>query len=234
MTEYRIKEDNKKTILKKHLLRMLPFSIIAVIVGFGISFYQIGNAKLFVTIIFPALVIVGIAVLIGLKLGLKIYKENHIDIILKIDNNIFTILKNGKEFITFDKDKINKIEQYKNKSIIIFLIDKNKIILDDNIENYDNLINEIENIHPITYIENKKSNKFNKFYALIMIALMIMFYISTNRIIIIITGIIISIILIYAFIKIFFNKYTDKKIKLCIIVVLLVIYDIIKKILEIL
>jgi hypothetical protein len=233
MIEYRIKEEDKKTILKKYLFRILPFSIIAIIAGFGISFYQIGNVKLFITIIFPALILTGIAVLIGLKIGFKIYKESHIDIIFRIDNNIFTILKNGKEFITFDKDKINKIEQYKNKSLIIFLTDKNEIMLNDNIENYDNLINEIKDIHPITYIENKKSNKFNKFYALIMIALMVMFYIGTNRIIIIITGVIISIILLYAFIKIFFNKYTDKKIKLCIIMVLLVIYDIIKKILEI-
>jgi len=233
MTEYRIKEDDKRTILKKHLLRILPFSIIAIMAGFVISFYQIGNVKLFVTIIFPALIIAGIAVLIGLKFGLKIYKENHIDIIFKIDNNIFTILKNGKEFITFDKDKIDKIEQYKDKSLIIFLIDKNKIMLNDKIENYDNLIGEINNIHPITYIENKKSNIFIKYSAIIMIALMVMFYISTNRIIIIVTGIIICIILIYAFIKIFFNKYTDKKIKLCILMVLLVIYDIIKKILEI-
>jgi hypothetical protein len=233
MAEYRIKEDDKKTILKKQLLRILPFSIIAIMAGFGISFYQIGNVKLFVTIIFPALIITGIAVLIGLKIGLKIYKENHIDIIFKIDNNIFTILKNGKEFITFDRDKINKIEQYKDKSLIIFLKDKNRVILNDKIENYNNLIDEIKNIHQIIYIENKKSNKFIKFSSLIMIILMVIFYISTNRIIIIITGVVISIILIYAFIKIFFNKYTDKKIKLCILMLLLVIYDIIKRILEI-
>jgi hypothetical protein len=233
MAEYRIKEEDKKTILKKHLLRILPFSIIAIMAGFGISFYQIGNVKLFVIIIFPALIIAGIAVFIGLKFGLKIFKENHINIIFKINNNIFTILKNGKEFIAFDKEKINKIEQYKDKSIVIFLIDKNKIMLNDKIENYDNLIDEIKNMHPIIYIENKKPNNFYKFGSLIMIAFMVMFYISTNRIIIIFTGIIICIILIYAFIKIFFNKYTDKKLKLCIIMVFLVIYDIIKKILEI-
>ena len=232
MAEYKIKEEDKKTILRKHLLKILPFSIIAVITGFGISFYQMGNVKLFITIIFPALIIVGIAVLIGLKFGLKIFKENHIDIVFKIENNIFTILKNGKGFVTFDKEKVNKIEQYKDKSICIFLKDKNKIALNDKIENYDNLIDEIKNIHQIIPVEIKNKNNLYKFSALIMLALMAMFYINTNKKIIIITGIIINIILLFSFIKIFFNKYTDKKIKLCMLVVFLVIFDILKRILE--
>jgi hypothetical protein len=31
------------------------------------------------------------------------------------------MFKNGKEFISFNNEKINKIEQYKDKSITIFL-----------------------------------------------------------------------------------------------------------------
>jgi hypothetical protein len=233
MAEYRIKEADRKSILKEQLLKRLPLLIIAMIAGFAISFYQIDNIKLFFIIILPVIIITGIAVLIGLKLGLKIYKDNHINIIFKVDNNIFTVLKNGKAHITLDKEKINKIEQYKDKSIIIFLKDKNKIMLNDKIENYDNLIDELKNIHPIISVENKKANSLYRFAALIMIALMAVFYISANRIIIIITGIIICITLLYSFIKTVFNKYTDKKIKLCMMVVFFVIYEIIIRILEI-
>jgi hypothetical protein len=235
MAEYKIKEEEKKTILKKHLLRILPFLIIILIVCIGVSFYQINNVKLFIIIIFPTILLCCIASLVGFKFGLKIYKQNHIDIIFKIDNNIFTIIKNGKDFVTFDKEKIQKIEQYKDKSINISLIDKNKILLSDNIENYDNLIKELKNIHPIIYTETKKSNNLYKYGLLIIImALMSVFYISTNKIMIISTGVIISIFLLFAFIKIFFNKYTDKKIKFAYMAVFIVIYQIIMKILEIL
>jgi hypothetical protein len=234
MAEYKIKEEDKKTIQKKHLLRTLPFLIFSIIAGMGISYFQIDDVNLFYKIIFPVIILAGVGILIGLKFGLKIYKENHINIIYKIENNTFTVLKNGIDFIVFDKEKIIKIEQYKDKSIIIFLTDKNKIMLNDKIENYDNLIEEIKNIHQITVVENKKPNNLSIFAALIMLALMATFYLTPNRLIFIISGIIICITLLFSFIKIFFNKYTDKKIKICMFAVFIIIYEIIEKILAVL
>jgi hypothetical protein len=233
MAEYKIKEENKKAILNKRLWKILPLFIIAIIVVYGISFYQMNITKLFITILLPVTILMGIALFIGAKAGLKIYKENHLDILFKIDNNIFTVIKNGKDDITVGKENIMKIEQYKDKSIIIFLNDKNKILLDDNIENHDDLIDELNNICPIISAEPKKSNTIYIFSALIMMALMAIFYISTNKFITIIVGIVISISLIFSFIKIFFNKQTDKKIKLCILIIFIIIYEIIMKIFNI-
>jgi hypothetical protein len=233
MAEYKISKEHKKPIIKKHILKIVPILIIAMIVGMGISFYQLNNSKIFFMIILPTLVICGLAVFIGLKFGLKIFRETHVDILIKIENNIFTLIKNGKEFISFNNEKINKIEQYKNKPITIFLNDKNKIVLTEELENYDKLINELNNIHEINIVENKKQNKWYYFLALIMLALMGIFYISGDRITTIITGSIIIIVLLISFIKIFFNKYTDKRLKLCMLVVFLVIFDIVQKILSI-
>jgi hypothetical protein len=234
MAEYKIKEEDKKVIIKKHLLKTMPILFIAIIFGMGISFFQIDDANLFLKIIIPVLLLAGIGGFIGLKFGLKIYKENHVNIIYKIENNIFTVLKNGKDFITFDKEKINKIEQYKDKSIIIFLKDKNKVILTDKFENYENLIEELKNIQQITFVENKKPGKLNIINAVIMLALMAVFYLYPNKLIFIISGILICIILLFSFIRIVFNKYIDKKIKICMIAVFFVIYDIIEKILAVL
>jgi hypothetical protein len=234
MAEYKIKEEDKKVILKKHLLKTMPILFIAIIFGMVISFYQIGDANLIFKIIIPVILLAGVGVFIGLKFGLKIYKENHVNIIYKTENNIFTVIKNGKEFITIDKEKINKIEQYKDKSIIIFLNDKNKIILNDKIENYDNLIEELKNIHQITFTENKKPGYLNIISAVIMLALMAVFYLSSDILIFIASGILICIILLFSFIRIVFNKYIDKKIKICMIAVFFVIYDIIQKILQVL
>jgi hypothetical protein len=234
MAEYKIKEEDKKVILKKHLLKTLPILIIAIIFGMVISFFQINDTNLFLKIIIPVILLAGLSLFVGLKFGLKLYKENHVNIIYKIENNIFTILKNGKDFITVDKEKINKIEQYKDKSIIIFLKDKNKIMLNDKIENYDNLIEEIKNINQILFVENKKPSNLHIISAVLMLALMAAFYISPNRLIMISSGLIICIILLISFIRIIFNKYVDKKIKLCMIAVFFVIYEIIQKILLVL
>jgi hypothetical protein len=234
MAEYKIKEEDKKVILKKHLLKTLPILITAIIFGMVISFFQINDTNLFLKIIIPVILLAGLSLFIGLKFGLKLYKENHVNIIYKIENNIFTMLKKGKDFITFDKEKINKIEQYKDKSIIIFLKDKNKILLNDKIENYDELIEEIKNIQQIIFIENKKPGNLQIISAVIMLALMAAFYISPNRLIMICSGILICIILLFSFIRIIFNKYIDKKIKICMMVVFFVIYEIIQKILLVL
>jgi hypothetical protein len=233
MAEYRINEGQKKPIIKKHLLKRIPLLIIAMIAGIGISFYQMNNLKFFSIIIIPTLLLCGIAIFIGLKFGLKIFKETNIDILIKIENNIFTMFKNGKEFISFNCEKIKKIEQYKDKSVIIFLIDKNKILLNDKIENYDELIHELNSIHIISSNESKKQNIWYYLMALIMIILMGIFYVSSSKNIIIITGGIIIISLLISFIKIFFNKYTDKRIKLCFLTVFFVIFEIIQKILSI-
>jgi hypothetical protein len=233
MAEYKIGEEHKKPIVKRQILRTVPLLIIAVIVGMGISFYQLNNLKLFFMIVFPALILCGLAVFIGLKFGLNIYKETQVDILIKIENNIFTMIKNGKEFISFNNGKINKIEQYKNKSITIFLNDKNKIMLTEKFENYDALFNELNNIHEINIVENKKQNKLYYLLAFIMIALTGIFYINVGRITTIITGSIVIIVLSVSFIKIFFNKYTDKRLKLCMLVVFIVIFDIVQKMLNI-
>jgi hypothetical protein len=60
MAEYKISEEHKKPIVRKHVLRTVPVLLIAIIAGMGISFYQLNNPKLFFTIIFPALILCGL------------------------------------------------------------------------------------------------------------------------------------------------------------------------------
>ena len=232
MSEYKIKEEEKATIIKKHMASRLPLIIIAIFAGLGISFYQMNNPKLFALIILPTIIALGISLFIGLKLGLKIFKETTVDILYKIENNVFTIIKNGKEFIIFEKNKICKIEKYKDNSITIFLTDKNKLFLNDKIENYENLIVEISNIHQIEFKE-KKPNSLYIIGSLIMIAFMIVFYISQNKMLTVVSGVLLCLALFVTFIKVFFNKYTDKKIKYLILFVFIVIFQIILKLFEI-
>jgi flagellar biosynthesis protein FliQ len=129
MAEYRLIENNKKNLLNKKLAKSLPLIIVAVLAGMGISFFQIAqiyNNHTFKIVILPTLLICVGAIFVGLKFGLKIYKENYLDIVYFIENNLLKVTKKGKDIISATKDDINKIEEYKDETIIIFFKNKQK------------------------------------------------------------------------------------------------------------
>jgi len=234
MAEYKIKEEDKNIILKNRVIKLLPIFIITALVGIGISIYQINNPRLIAMIILPTVLICGMALFFGLKIGIKSYKSTYLDFIVRIEENIISIIKNDKIYLSFSKEKIKKIEQYKDNSIIFFLIDNNKVILSNKIENYEQLILEIQKIYPI----DKKSNIGTKIFTIIgtiiMLALMAIFYISMDRLVILTTGILIIIFMLIVFIKLFFDKQIEKKVKLWSLVIFIIIFQIIIKIIEIL
>ena len=237
MAEYRLIEDNKKNLLNKKMVKSLPLIIVAVLAGMGISFFQITqtyNSHLFLIVILPTLLICTGAIFIGLKFGLKIYKENHLDIVFSIENNVLKITKKGKDIMSATKDNINKIEEYNDETIIISLKNKQKIILNKNIENYDNMKLELSEIFEISRTDKKPNNIFYTIVSLGIIILYIVFSLSVDKVIIILSGVLIVGIIIFSIVKTLLDKSVDKRIKIMFLVAIILLADIIEKIIEVL
>jgi hypothetical protein len=237
MAEYRIIENNKKNLLNKKMVKSLPLIIVAVLAGMGISFFQIAqiyNNHIFLIVILPTLLICVGAIFIGLKFGLKIYKENHLDIVFSIENNLLKITKKGKDIIYATKDNINKIEEYNDEAIIIFLKNKQKIILNKNIENYNNMKLELNEISEISKVNKKPNNIFYTILSLGIIILYIVFSLSVDKTIIILSGVLIVGIIIFSIVKTLLDKSVDKRIKIMFLIAIILLVDIIKKIIEVL
>jgi len=237
MAEYRIIENNKKNLLNKKMLKSLPLIIVAVLAGIGISFFQVTqnyNSHIFLIVILPTLLICAGAIFIGLKFGLKIYKENYLDIVFSIENNVLKITKKGKDIISATRDNINKIEEYNDEAIIIFLKNRQKIILNKNIENYNNMKSELNEIFEISKIDKKPNNIFYIILSLGIIILYIVFSLSADKTIVILSGILIIGIVIFSIVKTLLDKSVDKRIKIMLLVAIILLVDIIEKIIGVL
>lgn len=235
MSIYKIINNEKKKITSQHLKSRLPVIFISLLIGLSIAFFQINDINTFSKIIIPTVITSLIAVFIGLKIGLKTYKDNHLEIIFKIENQRLSILKNEKEIISVDKENIIKIEQYINSSIIIFInINPKKIFLNKNIENYESLINELNEIHKIDKVNKNPSNYLTIFATISILLLLVIFELSTQKYLILSSGFLLIIFMIFSFIKIFFNKYTDKRIKIASLAIFILLFKVINKIWEIL
>jgi hypothetical protein len=238
MAEYRLIENNKKNLLNKKMVKSLPLIIVAVLAGMGISFFQITqnyNSNILLIVILTTLLICIGAIFIGLKFGLKIYRENHLDIVFYIENNLLKITKKGKDIVSAAKDNINKIEEYSDETIIIFLKNKQKIILNKNIENYNNMKLELNEIFEISKIDKNPNN--NILYTILslgIIILYIIFSLSIDKTIVISSGVLIIGIVLFSIVKTLLDKSVDKRIKIMFLVAIILLVDIIRKIIEVL
>jgi hypothetical protein len=237
MAEYRLIENNKKNLLNKRMAKSLTLIIVAILAGMGISFFQISqdfNSNILLIVILPTLLICAGAVFIGLKLGLKIYKENHLDIVFSIENNFLKIIKKGKDIISITKDNIKKIEEYNDEAIIILLKNRQKIILNKNIENYNNMKLELNEIFEINKTDKKPNNIFYVILSLGIIILYTVFSLSADRTIVILFGVLIVGIVIFSVVKTILDKFVDKRIKIMLLIAILLLVDIIEKIIKVL
>jgi uncharacterized protein YsxB (DUF464 family) len=237
MAEYRLIENNKKNLLNKKMLKSLPLIIIAVLAGMGISFFQIAqsyNSHIFLIVILPTLLICAGATFIGLKFGLKIYKENHLDVVFSIEDSFLKIIRKGRDIISASKEEINKIEEYNDETIIIFLKNKQKIILNKNIENYNNMKSELNEFFEISKKDKKPNNSFYTILSLGIIILYIVFCLSADKAIVILSGVLVVGIVIFSIVKTLLDKSVDKRIKIMFLIAIILLADIIKRIIEVL
>jgi hypothetical protein len=232
--EYQISEEVKNKLRIQQLRKVIFSTIACFIVGTIVSFTQLGDLNLFLKIIIPSIILVFVAAVIGMFFGLKIFNKSYLDIIIKTDDETISITRGGKEIIKLEKNDIVKIEETNDGTLIIYINKHPKrLSIKNHFQNFNELYNDLNDFKQIEKT-NKKINK-KTTYILSFLYLIIygIFYTSSTREIIIIFGIIFVIVMSISLVIILLNKFVAKRIKIISLIVIYIIYEAVKKIMEV-
>ena len=228
-TQFKIRHDGFNEVRKKIISRTVPIALLAAIGGLTISYFNSKSESLditFLLIIFPfILVLIGLGLFLGIKRQKDIFNSYTLTIedenILKSQNLISDIkihFKDIKEIIK-NKDGSFVIKGKQSRDIIGIPVQ---------LENIDELELTLSNIFEITLNDKKTlTQKFPWVLPLAVIVLMIIVYISENKILVGIAGITLVIGLVYSFVVTQRNKQIDRKTKRTMWLSLIVLFSII-------
>lgn len=229
MANYKIFEEKKEELSRKHLLSIFPFLIVCAGLGFFLAFRQMSFGEMLPAFLITLVIFAGASAL-GLFWGLRIYKDNHLNICFVTDEGTFSILRKEKEILRVSSEDILKIEQYPDKKVTVFISRKKRVNLNDSIENYPSLLDDLAEMHPIQQVK-KKPGKLLK-YGLILLTLVpyLAFQVSRNYYITLISGSLFFLFMLFSLVRILTQKETDKRVKIASLAILFLLYDIGQKI----
>lgn len=230
---YTVKKEGFKEVKKRILFRSIPLILLAIGFGMFISLFNGQNHEINTGIILSTLIIAFIAVFIGLFFSLKIQKDNYFNKSIEINDR--GILIKTKDVINMEIDRKNIVEIIeKNDGSVFIKTDNKKDVLVpkyfDDLEDFKQVVSQFSEIKK----ENADQKTVNKQLILavsiaVTFILMGFFYLSKNSLIIIISGILLFILLLYSFIKIITNKLIDKRIKICSAAIFFLLFSIVMK-----
>jgi hypothetical protein len=217
MEQFKIKQDGFKEIKKAILIKSLPILILSAIAGIVMSYFNASPDDVyFLPFVLPFLIpLVAGALLFGITKGLDRQKELFESYLITFDNDCIIREQLNTSTITISNAEITEIIKKKNGSYSIkgnsniHVIEVPAQLLD--IERFEKLLTEIK---PISERNNESIlKKYSGMLSLITIALMVAVYISNNKIVVGISGILLLAIMAYSFIAIRRNKNIDNKTK---------------------
>ncbi len=230
MTQFVIKENGFKEIRKLSLIRVIPIMILAMIVGIAMPEFSSNNtAHIDFSMYFFIVPILLVMLVFGLNKGVKRQKAIYDKYMLFIDENGITREQGNTASMKLLFSEITKITKNNQGGFVI--VGKNfanSIIVPaqvENIEEFEKIINDNCTIP----IERSKFVKQKLMIPIVItvLGLMSVIYISTNKIFVLSSGILLSIFMIWSFIRIHTNKNIDKKTRNSSCWVILVIFSII-------
>ena len=216
MTElYKIKADGFKEIRKQIIIKSIPTGLIALAVGIGISVFN-SNGQDTQTNVLPIVIpICLVALSFGIYKGINRQKLLFESYKLSISEDGITREQSNTPTISIPYSDINSIIKDDKGNFLI----KGRTALDTIgvsylIDNHDQLEKNLSQIRPIE-ITNKPSfdQKYRMPFVLLTLASMATVYISTNKILVGISGTVVIGLLIGSFIQIQRNKNIDIKTK---------------------
>lgn len=230
MTQFRIKENGFKEIRKQTLIRTIPLLLIAMIVGLLIFEFNPNNKDSSDINVYPIVIpiILG-AVFFGVIKGLKRQKSIYDTYTLQFDENGVTREQINTPSISLLFSEITKITKSNQGGLVITGKNlSNLIIIPAQIDNM-NIIEALlkENCAIQIAISKPLIQRLNIPIAIAVLGLMVITYVSTNKILVSVSGILLTSIMIWSFIKIQTNKNIDKKTRRSSYWVILVILSII-------
>jgi hypothetical protein len=213
-------------------MRTLPILILAliggIIIGYTNSKHDSDDVNIW-PIIIPAMIIV---IIISLKRSLNKQKELLKSYKITIDNNSIWRDQMNTPSIRIYTSEVVEICKQSNGSILIKTKEsENSIFIPAQIENYEDLELALKNIKPINLNQSKTLfQKYAIYLVLAMFALMVVFFITTNKVAILLTGPVLIATLVWSLVKGLKSKNIDSKTKRSSLWVIVVILSIIFKI----
>ncbi|MEN2400171.1 hypothetical protein GKZ90_0010305 [Flavobacterium sp. MC2016-06] len=212
---FKIKETGFEEIKKQLLIKSVPLMIISLTFGAGIVYFNTKDKEDFFAVlpfIIPIFLLsLGYGIFTGLKRQKMLFKSYKLTF---LENSVSREQINTPT-VTIQFDDIKAIIKNENGSYAI----KGKTTVDtilipaqiDHQENLETLFNQIKPIQEI----NKPAfdEKYKIPLLLLMMCCMAVVYVSFNKILVLISGLIVSILLIRSSFQIIRNKSIDKKTK---------------------
>jgi len=227
--QFNIKENGFDEIRKKTIVRTIPIILLAALGGLAMSHFRSDGEGLdMYTLAFTIPIVIG-ALAFGLNRGIKRQKDIFNSYTLIINEEKIIRKQNITPDIEIPLNEIKEITRTKEGAFAIKGENpKDLISIPSQIERINELELKLSGIVEIT-ASNRKSlvQKFPWAIPLILIGLMMIVYVSTNKIIVGIAGLSLSIGMIYLLIVTQKSKHVDKKTKRSTWLILLVIFSVI-------
>lgn len=215
MDQFKIKKDSFKEIRNKMLIKSIPSSLIAIIGGLAISYFNPNIQQSDVNILPIFLLFVLALFTFEIYKSVKRQKEIFESYMLIINNNEISREQHNTPTITISKADINEIIKNSNGS---FTIKGNSVVnmigIPSQIEDYEKLENLLSEIKIISVKTSEPIlQKLSGILSIVTIGLMATVYICKNKILVGFSGIILLAILAYSFYEIKRSKNIDSRIK---------------------
>lgn len=196
MQEFKIKPEAYASLRRKGWLvygiaLLFTIATVVLLVLFNTDSPIMNDAPVILTTIGIMLVFISINIVRGMKKQ-KVFMENYR---LTIEDNVITREQPNTEELTIYFHEIKEITKFKKGSLAIKGFDKTDIIyVPRQITRYDELVAQLETIKPVTPLQGAAATKrkLMSFLPLVLLALYITLFISSNKILVGISGTLVS------------------------------------------
>ncbi|MEP2238052.1 MAG: hypothetical protein ABJI22_06800 [Maribacter sp.] len=228
-TEFQIKENGFAEIKKALIIKTIPIAILAAGTGLALSHIN-SNGKTTDVNVLPFLIPLVLGTLaFGLFKGINRQKELFESYKLIVNENDIVREQNNTQTISIPLNEIKSIiKDPKGILTIVGSSNTDVIGVPSQINNSEKLEQILSKIRPISYSDKKPLiEKYKGVLILIVLGLMATVFISTNKLLVGITGSILILFLRYSFYEVRRNKNIDKKTKNSMWWLLLVLFSVI-------
>jgi len=231
MKTFKLDPCGFKEIRQKTLLRTIPIAVLAALAGLYISSVNqnTGTSSLdTLPIVIPIMIV---ALCFGIFSGLKRQKDMWDTYELTIDGETISRTQNNVPTVTIKKDDLQEIVESPQGHILLKTGNRTNLInIPSSVQDRDELLNTLAGFGQINKEVGNKSN-LTLFISLAGIGLMLVFFVSKDKSIILLTGTILTGGLLWAFFEIQKSKLIDKKTKRGAYFIFLVLFSIIGRLL---
>jgi hypothetical protein len=229
MQQFKLRKDGFAEIKKQMLARAIPTMVIAIAGGLAIGLINSGPAESMAITLPIILVFIAGITTFSISNAIKRQKKLLESYTLTLTDNSITREQLDTPAISIDFNEISEISKEGNGNLRIR--GKNKadlIIVHSQIENYSMLEEALTRFQPITA---KPGDPFIRairpFLSLVTVGLMVWFYISDNKVIVAVTGTLLSLILLSSLFFVLRSKNVDRRTKWSSLIVIIVLASVI-------